>query len=57
MRIRFRFSLTTLLLLPLLVGAGIKLYRGPHQFTLAEETAWRDAEYMRAQSIAFAADD
>jgi hypothetical protein len=36
MRIRFRYGLTTLLLLPLLVGIGIKWYRGPHEFSLAE---------------------
>ena len=36
MRIRFRYSLTTLLLLPLAVGIGIKWYRGPHEFSLAE---------------------
>lgn len=36
MRLRFRYSLTTLLLLPLLAGIGIKWYRGPHEFSLAE---------------------
>ena len=44
MRIRFRSSLTTLLLLPLLVGIGIKWYRGPHEYTLAEEREWQRAE-------------
>src|SRR5687768_16638194 len=33
MRIRLRYSLTTLLLLPLVVGLGIKWYRGPHEFS------------------------
>lgn len=44
MRFRFRYSLTTLLLMPLLVGIGIKWYRGPHQYTLAEEREWLRAE-------------
>jgi hypothetical protein len=44
MRIRFRYSLTTLLLLPLLVGLGIKWYRGPHQYALEEEREWLRAE-------------
>jgi hypothetical protein len=33
MRIRFRYSLTTLLLLPLLVGIGIKWFRGPREYS------------------------
>ncbi|MEX2142933.1 MAG: hypothetical protein WD894_26995 [Pirellulales bacterium] len=40
MRIRFRYSLSTLLLLPLLVGLWIKWYRGPHEFSeIANRTA------------------
>jgi hypothetical protein len=44
MRIQLRFSLATFLLLPVLAGVGIKLYRGPHQYTLKEEREWLRAE-------------
>jgi hypothetical protein len=53
MRFRPRYTLTTLLLLPVLVGAGIKWYRGPHQYTLEEEREWRRAEMLRASGINF----
>jgi hypothetical protein len=47
MRFRPRYRLTTLLLLPVLAGGGIKLDRGPHQFTLAEEREWIRAQYEK----------
>jgi hypothetical protein len=43
-QLRFRFSLATFLLLPLLAGIGIKWYRGPHEFSLLEEHIQRVAE-------------
>jgi hypothetical protein len=44
MRIRFRHRLTTLLLLPLLVGFGIKWCRGPHEYSLLGEHVQRVTE-------------
>jgi antitoxin component YwqK of YwqJK toxin-antitoxin module len=34
-------------MLPVLAGVGIKLYRGPHQYTLEQERQWQKAEFIR----------
>jgi hypothetical protein len=44
MRFRLRYSLATFLLLPLAAGIGIKIYCGPHEFSLLDELEKLGAE-------------